>query len=128
MSSELRIIGLRGLPDITPGLDLASKIAEALKTESLTLSADDILVVTQKVVSKSEGRLVDLQTVTPSPFAEQFALRHEKDPRVVEVVFSPSLKSGEAESLIPVITTSTGWHDLCNQDLHRLTAFRKPSA
>ena len=90
MSSELRIIGLRGLPDITPGLDLASKMAEALKTESLTLDADDILVVTQKVVSKSEGQLVDLQTVTPSPFAEQFALRHEKDPRVVEVVLRES--------------------------------------
>ncbi len=82
------------MPDITPALDLASEITKAVKAEGLTLGADDgladILVVTQKVVSKSEGRLVDLQTVTPSPFAEQFAHRYEKDPRVVEVVLRES--------------------------------------
>ena len=94
MPSEIRVIGLRGLPDITPALDLASEITKAVKAEGLTLGADDgladILVVTQKVISKSEGRLVDLQTVTPSPFAEQFARRYEKDPRVVEVVLRES--------------------------------------
>jgi coenzyme F420-0:L-glutamate ligase/coenzyme F420-1:gamma-L-glutamate ligase len=98
MASEMRIIGLRGLPDITPGLDLATAITEAVKTQGLTLGSDDgiddgiddILVVTQKVISKSEGRLVDLRTVTPSPFAEQFALKYDKDPRVVEVVLRES--------------------------------------
>ncbi len=90
MSSEMRIIGLRGLPDVTPGLDLASEINEAAKAQGLTLGQNDILVVTQKVISKSEGRLVDLKTVTPSPFAEQFALKYDKDPRVVEVVLRES--------------------------------------
>ena len=94
MSSEIRIIGLQGLPDITPGLDLAKEITSRVSAEGLTLGAvdglPDILVVTQKVVSKSEGRLVDLRTVTPSPFAQQFARRYEKDPRVVEVVLRES--------------------------------------
>ena len=90
----MRIIGLRGLPDITPGLDLATVITEAVKAQGLTLGSDDgiddILVVTQKVISKSEGRLVNLRTVTPSPFAEQFAREYDKDPRVVEVVLRES--------------------------------------
>ncbi len=78
------------MPDVTPGLDLASEINEAAKAQGLTLGQNDILVVTQKVISKSEGRLVDLKTVTPSPFAEQFALKYDKDPRVVEVVLRES--------------------------------------
>ncbi len=94
MISELQIIGLRGLPDITPGLDLATAITEAANAQGLNIGSDDsndnILIVTQKVVSKAEGRLVDLQTVTPSPFADDFARRYEKDPRVVEVVLRES--------------------------------------
>lgn len=88
MTPEMRIIGLQGIPDVEPGLDLAAAIIEAAESQDLVLSDDDILVVTQKVVSKVEGRLVDLRTVSPSPFAEQIARSYDKDPRVVEVVLS----------------------------------------
>jgi coenzyme F420-0:L-glutamate ligase / coenzyme F420-1:gamma-L-glutamate ligase len=86
MASEVRIIGLDGVPNITPGTDLARVIVEAAQAQGLTFSTGDILVVTQKIVSKAEGRLVALHMVTPSPFAVQLARVQEKDPQVVEVV------------------------------------------
>ena len=86
MASEIRIIGLKGLPNITPGVDLARMIVEAAKAQDCPFSQGDILVVTQKIVSKAEGQLVDLATVTPSAFAAEIAKAQEKDPRVVEVV------------------------------------------
>jgi coenzyme F420-0:L-glutamate ligase / coenzyme F420-1:gamma-L-glutamate ligase len=86
MPSEVRIIGLHGLPDITPGIDLAQVIPEVAQAQGFTFTSGDILVVTQKIVSKAEGQLVDLHTVTPSPFAMQIAKLQAKDPQVVEVV------------------------------------------
>ncbi|MBI4265673.1 MAG: coenzyme F420-0:L-glutamate ligase [Acidobacteria bacterium] len=86
MSSELRIIGLKCPRDIAPGADLAQIIVEAARAQGVGLTGGDILVVTQKIVSKSEGRLVDLSTVAPSAFAAQAASLLGRDPRVVEVV------------------------------------------
>jgi coenzyme F420-0:L-glutamate ligase / coenzyme F420-1:gamma-L-glutamate ligase len=86
MASEVRIIGLQGLPNIVPGMDLAQVITEAAQAQGLSFASGDIVVVTQKIVSKAEGQLVDIQTVTPSPFAMQIAQVQEKDPQVVEVV------------------------------------------
>src|SRR5262245_59155571 len=90
MTAEVRIIGLQGLPNVTPGMDLAQLIVESAQAQGLTFSNSDILVVTQKIVSKAEGRLVDLHTVTPSPFALQVAEVQAKDPQVVEVVLRES--------------------------------------
>ena len=70
---ELRVIGLEGIPEIRPGDDLPSLIVEAARSQSLALQAGDVLVVTQKIVSKAEGRLGRLDEITPSPFAIQFA-------------------------------------------------------
>jgi coenzyme F420-0:L-glutamate ligase/coenzyme F420-1:gamma-L-glutamate ligase len=84
--SEIRIIGLPGIPEVTPGSDLAAMIGDALDQASLQLQPGDLLVVTQKIVSKAEGRLVALEEIEPSPFAQQTAERYDKDPRHVEVV------------------------------------------
>jgi coenzyme F420-0:L-glutamate ligase/coenzyme F420-1:gamma-L-glutamate ligase len=86
MTTEVRIIGLHGLPDVTPGFDLAQAILEAAATQGLTFSRGDILIVTQKIVSKAEGQLVDLHTVSPSRFASRVAESQDKDPKLVEVV------------------------------------------
>src|SRR5918912_3466318 len=86
MSPEVRIIGLAELPEISPDTDLADVIATASQGQGVTLMSGDILIVTQKIVSKAEGRVVDIHTVTPSAFACQIARLQEKDPRVVEVV------------------------------------------
>jgi coenzyme F420-0:L-glutamate ligase/coenzyme F420-1:gamma-L-glutamate ligase len=84
----ISILGLAGIPEIRPGDDLAALIGDALEGTpgALPLRADDVLVVTQKVVSKAEGALVDLMGVTPRQEALEFAERHERDPRQVEVV------------------------------------------
>lgn len=81
---------LPGLPMIQPGDDLAALILEALGRAQITLEDGDILVLAQKIVSKSEGRLVDLATVNPSRRAVELAGEVNKDPRLVEVILSES--------------------------------------
>jgi coenzyme F420-0:L-glutamate ligase/coenzyme F420-1:gamma-L-glutamate ligase len=83
---SITITGLSGLPSITPGTDLAKAIASASAAQHFPLADGDVVIVTQKIVSKAEGRLVDLRAVTPSPFAEQIARAHEKAPALVEIV------------------------------------------
>jgi coenzyme F420-0:L-glutamate ligase/coenzyme F420-1:gamma-L-glutamate ligase len=85
---RLQVAPLAGIPEIEIGDDLAGIIAEAIAGTPglLPLRADDVLVVTQKVVSKAEGAVVDLATVSPRPEAIEFAARYDRDPRQVEVV------------------------------------------
>ncbi len=90
MSTELRIIPITGIGEILPGSDLGNRIYEALHRQQLDLQAGDILVVTQKIVSKAEGRVVDLEKVEASEFARSFAEQYQKDPQHVEVVLRES--------------------------------------
>ena len=90
MTSRLELIGLDGIPEVAPGDDLAALIADAADASGLRLADDDVLVVTQKVVSKAEGRLVELASVEPSDFARAWASQWGKDPRQVEVVLRES--------------------------------------
>jgi coenzyme F420-0:L-glutamate ligase/coenzyme F420-1:gamma-L-glutamate ligase len=83
----LRILPVEGIPEVRPGDDLPDLIARAAGED---LGAGDILVVTHKIVSKAEGRLVDLRTVEPSALAKSFAARYERDPRQIEVVLRES--------------------------------------
>jgi coenzyme F420-0:L-glutamate ligase/coenzyme F420-1:gamma-L-glutamate ligase len=75
---------------VQPGDSLADLIIAALRADDLMLEDSDVLVIAQKVVSKAEGRLVDLDTVEPSPAAKELAVRCEKDPRLVELVLQES--------------------------------------
>jgi coenzyme F420-0:L-glutamate ligase/coenzyme F420-1:gamma-L-glutamate ligase len=79
-----------GLGEIEPGADLAALIAAAVERQGTRLQDDDILVVTQKVVSKAEGCLVQLDSVEPSALAREWADRWSKDARVVELVLRQS--------------------------------------
>ncbi|MGZ6256662.1 MAG: coenzyme F420-0:L-glutamate ligase [Candidatus Limnocylindria bacterium] len=81
---------MEGIPEIRPGDDLASLIAAALVAADIGLQVDDVLVVTQKVVSKAEGRVVDLSTITPRPEAQEWAEQWGKDARQVELVLQES--------------------------------------
>lgn len=89
-TTQLCLTALPGLPLIGPGDDLSRLILEALARAGLALSDGDVLVVAQKVVSKAEGRQVDLAQVQPSLRAQQLARETEKDPRLVEVILSES--------------------------------------
>lgn len=88
MADRVEAIAVLGLGEIVPGDDLPAMIAEALAaaTNVLPLRDDDALVVTQKVISKAEGAIVDLTDVQPRPQAVDFAARWDRDPRQVEVV------------------------------------------
>ena len=86
--SHLEVVALEGIPEIRPHDDISSLIVGALEVTSGAppLRDDDVLVVTQKVVSKAEGALVDLTTIQPRPEAVEFAERWDRDPRQVELV------------------------------------------
>jgi coenzyme F420-0:L-glutamate ligase/coenzyme F420-1:gamma-L-glutamate ligase len=88
VADRVEAIAITGLGEIVPGDDLPTLIADALAAASgiETLRDDDVLVVTQKIVSKAEGAIVDLTTVEPSPVASEFARRYDRDARQVEVV------------------------------------------
>ena len=87
MADGLTVVTIPGLGEIAPGDDLPALVAGALAaSDALPLRDDDVLVVTQKIVSKAEGAIVDLTVVEPGPEAIEFAARWDRDPRQVEVV------------------------------------------
>ncbi|MGE3797901.1 MAG: coenzyme F420-0:L-glutamate ligase, partial [Thermomicrobiales bacterium] len=90
--SELRVVGLPPLPEVVAGDDLAAMIGDSIEQSGLGLQADDVLVVTHKVVSKAEGRLVALSDFEPSDLAGRFARRFGKDPRQVEAALRESAR------------------------------------
>jgi coenzyme F420-0:L-glutamate ligase / coenzyme F420-1:gamma-L-glutamate ligase len=86
----LSLTALEGLPEVTPGMLLAPLIAAALERQALSALDDDVLLVCQKIVSKSENRFVDLGTVPVSARAQELAARCGKDPRLVEIILRES--------------------------------------
>jgi coenzyme F420-0:L-glutamate ligase/coenzyme F420-1:gamma-L-glutamate ligase len=86
----LTLTALSGIPLVKPGDDLAGMVLHALQQENIHLQDGDVLVVAQKIVSKSEGRLVNLVQVQPSPRALALASEIDKDPRLVELVLRES--------------------------------------
>ena len=86
----MRIEALPGLPEVRAGDDLAALLATAAARLDGGLRPDDVLAVAHKVVSKAEGRTVDLATVEPDERARRLAAEHGKDPRHVQVVLDES--------------------------------------
>jgi coenzyme F420-0:L-glutamate ligase/coenzyme F420-1:gamma-L-glutamate ligase len=92
MSARLEIFAIPGLPMVQAGDDLATLIGDAAMTADLSPRDGDVVVIAQKIVSKAEGRTVDLASVTPSEEAIALAAKVEKDPRIVQVVLSESVR------------------------------------
>ncbi|MCC6618417.1 MAG: coenzyme F420-0:L-glutamate ligase [Chloroflexi bacterium] len=90
MSVRLELIALDGIGEVAPGDDLALAVGRGLGASGLELTDADVLVVTQKIVSKAEDRLVGLDSVDPSDFARDWADRWGKDARQVELVLRES--------------------------------------
>lgn len=109
MKANVEIYGLPGLPEIQVGDDLVALILDALNRAALSLHEGDVLVVTQKIVSKAEGRAVDLTAVEPSTASQQLAKATGKEPRLVEVILRDS--RGVIRQRGPVLITETrhGW-------------------
>lgn len=98
-----------GLPLVRPGDDLAALLTKAIGTAGLTLEAQDVVAVCQKVVSKAEGRIVDLGTVTPSAFAFRLAAGTDKDPRIVEVILQETTRIVRMADGHLICETGPGW-------------------
>jgi len=108
--SRLEVFGVPGLPEIVSGDDLAQQIHAAAAEAGDPLVDGDVVVVTSKIVSKAEGRGIELAAIEPSPFAESWAARWDKDPRVVEVVLRESKRI--IRQIGPVLITETH-HGFC---------------
>jgi coenzyme F420-0:L-glutamate ligase/coenzyme F420-1:gamma-L-glutamate ligase len=90
MSLRIEIIAVPGLPEVVEGDNLSTMIYDAVRGQCVDLEDGDVIVVAQKIVSKSEGAVVDLQMVTPSKQAHALAETVKKDPRLVEVILQQS--------------------------------------
>jgi coenzyme F420-0:L-glutamate ligase/coenzyme F420-1:gamma-L-glutamate ligase len=89
---SLTVIALPGIPLVKQGDDLSQIILDGIAKLGLLLETGDALVVTSKIVSKSEGRLFDLRDIQPGAEAQRLAVETRKDPRIVELVLRESLK------------------------------------
>jgi len=88
--NSISIFPLTGIPLIQPGDDLPLILGNAIERLDRALQTGDVLVIAQKIVSKAEGRYVDLDQITPSSYAAEIAQQCEKDPRLIEVILSES--------------------------------------
>ena len=91
-SSVLKLITLSDFPMIKKGDNLTDIIHDTLIGNQIDLQDGDVLVIAQKVISKAEGRKVNLQSVEVSAEAEELAEKAEKDPRIVELILNESSK------------------------------------
>lgn len=105
----IQIFGLRRLPLIKQGDDIADCIVKAAKEEQVTIENGDVLVVAQKIVSKAEGGIVELKSVTPSLTAEEIAKESGKDPRHVEAILQQSRKIIRRKDAHLIVETRHGF-------------------
>jgi coenzyme F420-0:L-glutamate ligase / coenzyme F420-1:gamma-L-glutamate ligase len=105
----LTLAGIRGLPEFTPGTDLAARLIAALATMPPAPLERDVLVVAQKIVSKAEGRLVDLASVVPGARAQELAAITRKDARLVEVILSESTEVVRATVNVLIVRHRLGF-------------------
>tara|TARA_B100001013_G_scaffold140131_1_gene82597 strand:- start:1418 stop:2176 length:759 start_codon:yes stop_codon:yes gene_type:complete len=90
MAPEIRVIGIEGMPEAVEGDDLAVQIMDACSIQNIEIEQGDILVVTQKIVSKAEGRVIRIDSVEPSPLAISISEGHRRDPRHTELILRES--------------------------------------
>ena len=109
MQPGVGFFALRGMPEVTAGDDLAAMIRVALAQAGISLRESDLLVVAQKIVSKSEGRRLRLGDVEPSSEARKLAETVRKDPRFVELVLRESSEIVRAVPDILITRHRCGW-------------------
>ena len=101
-------MALAGIPEIRPGDDLAGLIIDSVATNKEAIVDGDVLVVAQKIVSKAEGRYVNLEKVTPSKEAISLAQKVDKDPRLVELILSCSTEVVRFRSGVLIVANHHG--------------------
>ncbi|MCI0666084.1 MAG: coenzyme F420-0:L-glutamate ligase, partial [Acidobacteria bacterium] len=87
MSSSIRLTAIRGIPEVRPGDDIGVMISRAAGGMKFKLTDGDIVVVAQKIISKAEGRLVNLESIAPSEFAHEIAIHIAKKGKSHDYLF-----------------------------------------
>jgi coenzyme F420-0:L-glutamate ligase/coenzyme F420-1:gamma-L-glutamate ligase len=106
---SISVIGLEKIGLVKPGDDLPKLLLDAVKAENLELIDGDIFVVSQKIVSKAEGLLVDISTIKPSRRSSLISSRTRKDPRLVELILRDSKKVVRADPQALVVRRRNGF-------------------
>jgi coenzyme F420-0:L-glutamate ligase / coenzyme F420-1:gamma-L-glutamate ligase len=109
--ARVEAIALEGIPEVVAGADLGALIGDAVERTAgvLPLRTDDVVVVTQKIVSKAEGAIVDLTTIEPRPEAVAFAEQWDRDPRQIEVVLREARRVVRMEHGVLITETPHGF-------------------
>lgn len=109
MSESILMTALKNFPLVCAGDDLCELVAQGLACDAIHLQFGDILVVAQKVVSKAEGRIVNLNTVKPSAKALELAKETQKDPRLVELILLESKSIIRKKTGVIIVEHNRGW-------------------
>lgn len=109
MPPRYEVIGIEDIGEVRPGDDLARVVLEAADRQRTPVASADVLVLSQKIVSKAEGRLLRLSDVTPSPMATTFATELGRDPRLIEVILRESRRVVRMDRGVLVTETRHGW-------------------
>src|SRR5215213_6470674 len=107
--AEIRIIGIDGMPGVAPGDDLALLVGDGIAASGEQLQDGDIIVVTHKIVSKAEGQVTDLRTITPSSLVTEFGQRWDKDPRKIEIVLREARRIVRMQNGLIIAETAHGF-------------------
>jgi coenzyme F420-0:L-glutamate ligase/coenzyme F420-1:gamma-L-glutamate ligase len=111
VAAGIQVIPVAGLPEITAGANLAMMAVRAAAESGAPLASGDVLVFTSKIVSKAEGRVVDLASVQVSEFARSYAEKWEKEPAVIELVLREARRV--VRQVGPVLITETHHGFVC---------------
>lgn len=109
MSIRLGIEAIAGLPELRAGDELGALLVAAARAQGLELADGDVVVISQKAVSKAEGRVRSLVEVTPSDEARELAAATGRDPRLVELVLGESRRIVRATPAALIAETRAGW-------------------
>ena len=110
MPPEIRVIGIEGMPEAKPGDDLAGQMLEAAQRQGTFIESGDVIVVTQKIVSKAEGRVVSIDSVEPSPLALAITEGHRRDPRHTELILRESRRIVRMDRGVIISETHHGFN------------------
>jgi len=106
---DIQLTAIRGIPEVRPGDDIGWLIARSAETTGFEFADGDIVVVAQKIISKAEGRLVNLESVVPSEFAQEIGSKQNRDPRLIEVVLNESANIVKMDDHVLITETRHGF-------------------
>jgi coenzyme F420-0:L-glutamate ligase/coenzyme F420-1:gamma-L-glutamate ligase len=109
MPPRYEIIGIEGIGEVRPGNDVVRLVLAGAVAQRTPVLDGDVLVLSQKIISKSEGRLLRLSDVTPSTMATTFATELGRDPRLIEVILRESRRVVRMDRGVLVTETRHGW-------------------